>query len=139
MFTLFQTKPKSVANPVQATFPQDMTLDQVRAAMIQLMGEESINHHRMGQLYNYVVDKKLAELAGFKDARDWVRQKLGDISQPTLTTYGAVAGKFSEEIAVRFGVTCLSLLLTYKELAGIKVDHATPGPTLIDVPDAKGG
>jgi hypothetical protein len=139
MFQLFQSKPKDVTHSVQWTLPADMTLEQVRAAMLQLMGEESINHHRMGVLYNYVVDTKLAEAAGYKDARDYFSQNLLDLSQATLTTYGAVAHQFSEEIARRFGVICLSLLLTYKELAGLKVDHDAPGAALIDVPDTNGG
>ncbi len=137
MFELFQ-KSKEVSKQVQGAIAQDMTLEQVRVAMLQLLAEESINHHRMGQLYNYVVDRKLAELAGFKDARDYFSQNLCDVSQSALTMYGAVARKFSEEIARRFGVTCLFLLLTYKELSGIKVDHDAPGDTLIDVPDTKG-
>ena len=138
MFTLFQTKAKDTAAQAQSFTPQDMTLEQVRAAMLQLMGEENINHHRMGVLYNYVVDKMLAEVAGYKDARDYFNQNLKDLSQAALTMYGTVAHQFTEEIARRFGVTCLSLLLTYKELAGLKVDHDEPGSASIDVPDAKG-
>ncbi len=36
--------------------------------------------------------------------------------------YGAVAEAFSEEVSRRFGVTCLSLLLTYKEAADLEVN-----------------
>ncbi|WP_224364362.1 hypothetical protein [Hyalangium versicolor] len=138
MFQLFQTKSKDMSNSVRQALSQDMTLEQVRVALIQLMGEESRNHYRMGELYNYVVDKKLAELAGFKDARDYFLQNLKDLSQTTLSSYGTVARKFSEEVAWRYGVTCLTLLLTYKEMAGLKVDHEAPGEALIEVPDAKG-
>ncbi len=138
MFQLFQTKSKEVSQQVQGTISEDMTLEQVRVAMLTLMADEHINHHRMGVLYNYVVDKKLAELAGYKNARDWFSQNLRDLSQTTLTTYGTVAHQFSEDIARRFGVTCLSLLLVYKELAGLKVDHEAPGAAPIDVPDSKG-
>ncbi len=138
MFQLFQQKFKDVSPQVQWTLPEDMTLEQVRVAMLELMADEHTNHHRMGELYNYVVDKKLAELAGYKDARDWFSQNLRDVSQAALTMYGTVAHQFSEDIARRFGVTCLSLLLTYKELAGLKVDHEAPGAAPIDVPDAKG-
>jgi len=88
----------------------------------------NVNHHRMGQLYNYVVDKKLAEQQGFKDAPTYFSQKLVDLSSSSLRRYGAVAKNFSEEVAVRFGVTCLYLLLTYKEAAGLKLNHEEPGP-----------
>jgi hypothetical protein len=45
-----------------------------------------------------------------------------------------VAEAFSEEVARRFGVTCLYLLLTYAEAADLEVNHEEPGPTLIEVP-----
>ncbi|MFL5348506.1 MAG: hypothetical protein ACJ8AT_27230 [Hyalangium sp.] len=117
---------------------EGVTLDQVADGMRQLIADESTNHHRMGQLYNYVVKKELAQAAGYKDARDWFSQNLKDLSQGALTMYGAVADNFSEEVARRFGVTCLYLLLTYKQAADIKVNHEEPGPTFIEVPDSKG-
>jgi hypothetical protein len=118
--------------------PDDATLEQVRLTFVVLMGQENLNHHRMGQLYNFVVDKKLAEKAGYKDAKDFFTQRLADLSQPALTMYGAVAAAFSAPIAKRFGVTCLALLLTYKEAADLKVNHEDPGNTPIEVPDDKG-
>jgi hypothetical protein len=118
--------------------PDDTTLEQVRVEMLHLMGQENLNHHRMGQLYNFVVDKKLAEKAGYKDAKDFFTQRLVDLSQPALTMYGAVAAAFSAAVTRRFGVTCLSLLLTYAEAADMKVNHEEPGNTPIEVPDDKG-
>jgi hypothetical protein len=44
-----------------------MTLEQVRAVMLHLMMGENSHHHRMGQYYNYAVDNRLAEKAGYKD------------------------------------------------------------------------
>ncbi len=134
MLSLFQKKIRDVESAVQ----EDMTLEQVRVEMLQLLAAESINHHRMGQLYNYVVDRKLAELAGFKDAQDYFSKNLRDVSQSALSMYGAVAHGFSEEIARQFGISSLYLLLSYKKAAGIQVDHEQPGATLIDVPDNKG-
>jgi hypothetical protein len=140
MFKLFTTKEaKAVTtSTTSTTSPEGMTLEQVRAAMLQLMMEENTNHHRMGLLYNYVVDKKLAEKAGYKDARDYFSQRLADLSQSALSMYGAVAADFSEPVARRFGVSCLYLLLTYKEAADIEVNHEDPHGTLIEVPDDKG-
>jgi hypothetical protein len=133
MFELFKVK----SNEAHSLIPEGTTLEQVRTAMLQLVAEESGNHYRMGQLYLYVVKNKLAEAAGFKDARDYFSQNVKDMSQTALTLYGAVVDGFSEEIARRFGVTCLYLLLTYKNAADIKVNHEEPGPTLIEVPDAR--
>jgi hypothetical protein len=114
------------------------TLAQVRDELLQLMEQENTHHHRMGQLYNYVVDKKLAENAGYKDAPEYFHKNLADLSQSALAMYGAVARNFSGPISVRFGVTCLSLLLVYKEVADMEVDHEEPGPTVIEVPGEKG-
>jgi len=115
-----------------------LTLAQVLVALLQLMKEGNSNHHRMGQYYNYTVDNRLAEKAGYKDARDYFSKHLADLSQAALSMYGAVAKSFSEPVASRFGVTCLSLLLTYKEATDIEVNHEDPGGTLIEVPDDKG-
>jgi hypothetical protein len=133
MFKLFQTKEVTTT-----AITEGMTLEQVRLAMLQLMREENNHQYQMGELYNYVVDKQLAEKAGYKDAKDFFAQRLADLSKATLTTYGAVAQAFSAPVARRFGVTCLYLLLTYKEAADIEVNHEEPGGALIEVPDDKG-
>lgn len=122
------------AKEIQGAVQEGMTLEQVRAAMLQLLAEEGANHHRMGQLYNYVVRNTLAERAGYKDARDYFSQHFRDLSQATLSSYGAVASAFSEEVGRRFGITRLSLLLTYEEAADLEVNPAQPGGTLIEVP-----
>ncbi len=137
MFKLFQQSFKD-GSQVQWTLPDDMTLEQARVEIVGLLAQDEINHHRLGVIYSYVVDKKLAELAGYKDAKDWANQNLGQLSQASLSLYGTVANRFSEAVAQKFGMTALYLLLTYKELAGLKVDHDDPGPSPIDVPDAKG-
>jgi hypothetical protein len=134
MFKLLKTKEVTTTTIVT----EGMTLAQVLAAMLQLMRAANINQHHMGQLYNYTVDKELAQKAGYKDAKDYFRQHLADLSQATLSMYGAVAAEFSEPVARRFGVNCLALLLTYKEAADIEVNHEDPDGTLIEVPDDKG-
>ncbi|HYH98248.1 hypothetical protein [Hyalangium sp.] len=84
------------------------------------------------------MEKKLAEKAGHKDAREYFSKHLADLSQAALSMYGAVARTFSEPVAQRFGVTCLHLLLTYKEAGDLEINPEEPGPTPIEVPDEKG-
>jgi hypothetical protein len=117
---------------------EGMTLEQVRKAMLDLMMEESVNHYRMGQLYNYVVKKELAQKAGYTDARDYFSKTLADLSQSALTMYGAVATSFSEAVARRYGITCVYLLLTYGVVADLKINHEEPGDTVIEVPGENG-
>jgi hypothetical protein len=129
---------KNTVQDMKNAIADDMTLEQVTASFLQLKAEEDTNHHRMGQLYNYVVAKKLAELAGYKTTQDYFRKKLPDLPYASMRMYGAVAAKFSAQVSVRFGVTCLYLLLTYKEVADIEINHDEPGPILIEVPDENG-
>jgi len=137
MFNLF--KKQEAATATTTTFsPEGMTLEQVRQAMLALMAQENTNHYQMGQLYNHVKNQELAEKAGYKDARAWVSEHLADLSQSALSMYGAVADGFSEQVARRFGVTCLYLLLTYTEAADLELNHEEPGSTVIEVPNAHG-
>jgi hypothetical protein len=92
----------------------------------------------MGTIYNYIVEKKLAEKAGYKDVREYCGKHLADLSHAALKVYGAVAESFSEPVAQRFGVSCLSLLLTYAEVADVELNHEEPGNLPIEVPDEKG-
>ena len=118
--------------------PEDAPLEQLRGELLDLMAQESCNHHRMGQLYNHIVNKKLPEKAGYKDARAYFSKQLADLSLTALKMYGAVASDFSEPVARRFGVTCLYLLLTYAEACGLELNYEEPGATPIEVPDEKG-
>ena len=142
MLKLFKFKEGAPA-VAESTFftqpiPEGTTLEQLRGEMLDLMAQESCNHHRMGQIYNYIVEQKLAQKAGYKDAQEYFSKHLADLSQAALTLYGTVAANFSEPVARCFGVTCLSLLLTYKDAAGLELNPEEPGPTLIEVPDDKG-
>ena len=118
--------------------PEDAPLEQLRGELLELHAQESCNHHRMGQLYNHIMDKKLAEKAGYKDAQAYFSKHLADLSLSALKMYGAVAENFSEPVARRFGVTCLNLLLVYAEAADVEFNHEEPGNTPIEVPDEKG-
>jgi hypothetical protein len=129
---------KPVSEQAPYVIPEGTTLGQICGEMLRLMGKEHVNHYRMGLLYSYVVDNELAQKANYKDAPTYFRQHLADLSPATLNTYRAVVKAFSEQVAVRFGVTCLYLLTIYQEAAGLKVNPEEPGPTLIEVPGKNG-
>jgi hypothetical protein len=142
MFDLFKSKEVVSAIPASTSaaraIAEGTTLEQLRRELLELMAQENSNHHRMGQIYNHIVEKRLAEKAGYKDAREYFSKHLADLSQTSLSLYGAVARAFSEVVARRFGVTCLYLLLSYKEATEVEVNPEEPGPTPIEVPDEKG-
>lgn len=142
MLNLFKFKEVARAIPESTNavpaIPEDATLAQLGQELLHLMAQANSNHHRMGLVYNHIVDKKLAEKAGYKDAREYFSKHLADLSQTSLSLYGAVARAFSEQVARRFGVTCLYLLLSYKEAADVEVNPEEPGNTPIEVPDENG-
>ncbi len=123
---------------VPHSIPKDMTLEQAYEALLKLIEEETTNHYRMGQLYNHVVTYELAEAAGYKSAQEYFTQRIHQVSHAALHMYGRVANGFSGDTCHQFGVTRLSLLLTYEEAADIKVNHEEPGGTFIEVPGTKG-
>jgi hypothetical protein len=123
---------------IGAIFTAAMTLEQVRVAFHALLAQESANHHEMGRLYNHVVDHKLADNTPYKNALGFFAANFKDLSRATLGSYGAVARNFTAEVCTQFGVSRLSLLLTYKELTGMQINHDEPGGTFIAVPDEHG-
>jgi hypothetical protein len=141
MFKLFKSKDVKSHEErpvVKSVVPEDMTLEQAHVAFLGAMAQASINQHYMGLLYNHVVKKKLAEKAGYKNAQEWFSKHLVDLSQASLTVYGKVAEAFSEDVSRRFGISCLSLLLTYEKAADIEADREEPGNTVIEVPGDNG-
>jgi hypothetical protein len=55
--------------------------------------------------------------AGFKDAPTYFRQHLAGLSPATLVKYRAVVKAFSEQVAVRFGVTVPAILAAHPRQA----------------------
>ena len=89
---------------------------------------------QIGTLYNRIIDQKLAEKSGYRRARDFFASRFADVSQATLSHYGAVARAFSEAHAARYGVTLLGALLTYEKLAVLKQKEPDPGSVQINIP-----
>lgn len=115
----------------------DMTLDQIRDTINSLARQGSVANYQIGTLYNRVVEKRLAEVAGHKSAQEYFSKNVKALSQSSLSNYGAVARKFTEAVCTQYGMGNLRELLRYEEAAGtfIPVD---PGPVSIDVPQEDG-
>lgn len=120
-------------NPYQG-LTQDQVLDMTR----ELLSQENINHFHVGLLYNYVVESNLLEGTKYKTALDFFCDNIQEVSRSALSTYGAVARDFSQEVCARFGMTRLQLLLTYKKAAKVELNHDEPSSTFILVPGENG-
>jgi len=116
-----------------------LTLDQVRDSILKHLEQGNVGHYRIGQLYNYTVDTRLAEKNGYDSAQLFFNQQIKALSQATLTRYGAVAREFTEAACAKYGVTNLSTLRTYVTVAKLQLTRDDPGSTPIDVPQKEGG
>ncbi|MFY0564652.1 hypothetical protein ACN28E_12425 [Archangium lansingense] len=115
-----------------------LTLEQVRDAILAHLKEGNAGHYNIGRLYNYVVDNKLAEQKNYDSAQVYFTQHIQELSQSTLSRYGAVAREFSEEACRTHGVMKLYTLRTYAKQADIQPTVGDPGLTPIDVPQEDG-
>jgi hypothetical protein len=117
---------------------EGMKLEEVPGLVQQILQQIEINFFLLGLIYNYVITHALAEDAGYKDAPDFFAKEVKELSRATLASYGAVAREFSQEQGGQYGVTRLSLLLTYEEACGQKADRSDPGLFPIVVGDKDG-
>ena len=113
MFSLLKFKEVARAVPESTSahrvIPETTTLEQLRAELLELMAQENTNHHRMGEIYNHIVDKKLAEKAGYKDAREYFSQHLADLSQSVAD---ACTGRWPRSSASRWPAASASRACT---------------------------
>ncbi|WP_224245757.1 hypothetical protein [Hyalangium gracile] len=118
---------------------EGLTKEEALETMLQLVKDGARNHIRMGLLYNYLVDSKLLEGSKqYKSPLDFICDNVEEVSRTSLLDYGAVARAFREEVGVRYGVTRLRVLLSYKDATKLELDYAEPGTTVIQVPNKKG-
>jgi hypothetical protein len=122
---------------IRQAIGSDMTLDQATTTMVGLLKQGNTAVYQVGTVYNYVVDRKLAELAGYKNAQVYFGKHVKAVSQSTLTVYGAVARSFTEAACTQYGVYGLRALMRYAE-ATSTVLPTDPGPMAIDVPQDDG-
>lgn len=120
------------------TFSELTTLEQVRDRMIAYLREGNAGHYNIGRLYNHAVTTLLAGKTGAKNAQEYFSQNIQELSQATLSRYGAVAREFSEEACRQYGVVKLTTLLTYANAAKLQLQPAELGSTPIDVPEKEG-
>ena len=115
-----------------------LTLEQVRDAILAHLKEGNAGHYNIGRLYNYVVDNKLAEEKKYESAQAYFSQHIQELSQSTLTRYGAVAREFTEEACREHGVMKLHTLRAYAKEAKLQLPAGGPDSMPIDVPQESG-
>jgi hypothetical protein len=110
------------------------TLEQARDSILAHLKEGNAGHYTIGCLYNHVVDNKLAEEKKYESAQAYFSQHVQELSQSTLTRYGAVAREFTEEACRAHGVMKLHTLRAYAKEAKLQLSAGGLDAVPIDVP-----
>ena len=114
------------------------TLEQARDAILAHLKEGNAGHYNIGGLYNHIVDNKLAEEKKYESAQAYFSQHIQELSQSTLSRYGAVAREFTEEACRAHGVMKLHTLRAYAKEAELQLPSDGPDSMPIDVPQESG-
>lgn len=126
-----------IAAPDTELVESDLTLDQLGDTINGLIKQGSGTQHRIGVLYNHIVDRRLTDLAGYKTAQAFFSQKVKSLSQSSLSLYGTVARTFTEAVCTQYGMYKLRALISYAQVTG-SVLPREPGPVTIQVPQDDG-
>jgi translation initiation factor 1 (eIF-1/SUI1) len=119
------------------TLPE-LTLEQVTNSIRTYLAQGNAGQYSIGKLYNYTVANQLAEKKGFGTSQDYFSQTFKELSQATLSRYGAVARAFTEEACRRHGVMRLTTLSTYARAAELELKPTELDDMPIDVPQEGG-
>lgn len=122
---------KAMAAPTLSL--DEMTLEQLKDVINDLVGQGSTFQYQIGAMYNHIVSRKLAELAGFNDAATYLNQHVKALSKSTFINYGTVARSFIPHIVAQYGMYNLRALLRYLEATNM-TSPEDPGALVIDVP-----
>src|SRR5260370_28875178 len=113
-------------------------LEQEAAAIEALLSQEEDESWQIGAHFNRIVDGHLAQKEGFKTAQEFLSQRLGGVAHSTLSLYGQIAKAFAEEVAKKYGISKLGILLTYEKLTDTELPKADPGSVEIKQPGPNG-
>lgn len=113
-------------------------LEQEAAAIEALLSQEEDASWQIGAHFNRIVDGHLAQKEGFKTAQEFLSQRLGGVPHSTLSLYGQIAKAFTEEVAKKYGISKLAILLTYEKLTDTELPKGDPGSVEIKLPGANG-
>ncbi|HLL01835.1 MAG TPA: hypothetical protein VK539_14695 [Myxococcaceae bacterium] len=94
----------------------EMTLEELRDAILQCLLQGPAGHYRIGRLYNHIVLCRRAVNEGYPTTREYFRQHVRVLSYRSLVMFGAVARKFRREFCEKYGMVQLGLLLEHERL-----------------------
>lgn len=114
-------------------------VDSLKARIQTLVGDDEHEHYLVGKDILAIADEKLYRPLGYVSMKAFLAAELPSQSRSQLMLYAAVAREFSEETAVRHGMTRLGKLLTLREVLDLDVLPDPPDVWAIAVPRPEGG
>jgi hypothetical protein len=120
---------KLLAVPELSNLTFEAAVEQIHA----LLRDEGAAQWKIGQLYNYIIDNKLAEQNGYRYAREFFAHEFNEVGRSSLVNYGAVAGAFTEVAAQTYGIAKLVKLLTYLKLMKQGLIEGDPGEFVVNI------
>ncbi len=123
-------------SPPPAPVLQEMTLDELRDAIIESLLQGTAGHYRIGKLYNHIVLYRRAVDEGYPTTREYFQRHVRVLSHRSLTMFGAVARKFNQAVCEKYGMASLGALLEYERsrwghVLGVPRE---PGDVPIEIP-----
>jgi hypothetical protein len=127
--------------PPPAAAPQvesQKALEQAGQAFMSEVTRGLVSAWRMGHALNTLSASREANGLDSRGTRGWVHRNVRGLSPATLSTYAAVARRFSEALCLRYGLRALGHLLTYARLAGLPPLPEDPGQVPVQIPTRRG-
>ena len=115
-----------------------ITLESERQALRELVDQEEGVEYQIGLHFNAIVDGRLWKQGRYKNAPDFFKREVKEVSPSVLALYGAVARHFTEDVAQEYGMSNLGALLSYAANARLDLPAGDPGNVSIQVPRKDG-
>ncbi len=136
-----EVRPLSLTPPPSANL-WELTLEQLRDAIVQCLLQGSAGHYRIGKLYNHIVMCRRAVDDGYPTTREYFRRHVRVLSHASLVMFGAVARKFDQPVCEKYGMASLGALMEYQRLrygylpryGYLGLNRKEPGDTPIEIP-----
>lgn len=115
-----------------------VTLETEKQALLALVDQDEGVELQIGAHFNTIVDGRLWKQGNYKNAPDFFKREVKDLSPALLALYGAVARHFTEAVAKEYGMSNLGALLSYAANTRIDLPDGDPGNVPIRVPQKDG-
>jgi hypothetical protein len=114
-------------------------LSDMREDFVEMLGRIAVAQEQLGRAYDYAQSKRLAQVAGFKNAWDYFSRHFKGLTREALDSYSSMTFHWKPEAIRHYGMDRLRVLSSYLWLHGPShMGPPDPGVFLIRVPQPDG-